>query len=294
MESGDRALAAGRLNDAADAYEDALNIKLDARLLGRLGLVLSMFQQTPENDIVIARALHAAVSDAAGASSAERKQFFEAYERVRKRVCRLDVMTSDVDATVLIGGRDVGRSEGAFWTFISPGKTNVTATLTGREDLKKTAECVGGKSMLLEFEFPNPAQAPPQVITLEKEAKERRVVVREAVRTAPPAREPSPPKVEAPSSRFGGGIGPVMVWGAAPSVSVGISASGFIDARSSQPWQPCAAPGRWATFTACLSMCSRRPRLWGRVYNGVGLTDALSGVRCAGLIPWTPTNAMRC
>ena len=218
VDGGDRALAAGRLNDAADAYDDALRIKLDSRLLGRLGLVLSMFQQTPENDIVIARALHAAVSDAAGASSAERKQFFEAYERVRKRVCRLDVMTSDVDATVLIGGRDVGRSEGAFWTFVSPGKIDVVARLPERSDVEETVACVSGKPIFVELNFPlSPTQEAPPRVTVVREPREKRVVVRENVV------HESAPK----GGLFGVEGGPTLVVGALPSPAMGASLAGW-------------------------------------------------------------------
>ncbi|MDI1436570.1 hypothetical protein [Polyangium sorediatum] len=219
VESGDRALAAGRLNDAADAYEGALNLKLDPRLLGRLGLVLSMFQQTPENDIVIARALHAAVSEAAGASSAERRQFFEAYERVRKRVCRLDVMTSDVNANVMIGGSNVGRSEGAFWTFVPPGKIDVVASLPERRDVKETVACVSGKPIFVELNFPPPPprEAPPRG-TIVREPKEKPVVVREKVGP-----------LSAPTGRglFSVEGGPTLVAGALPSPALGASLAGW-------------------------------------------------------------------
>lgn len=223
--AGDRALEARRLNEAADRYTEALTIKHDPRLSGRLGLVLSMFLPDPQTDLTMAFALQVAVSEAAGISSAERRQFFEAYERVRKRVCRVDILVNDVDAMVSIGVDRRVRSEGAFWTFISPGKTDISATLTGRKDLKQTAECVGGKSILLQFEFPEPDESQPRVITIEKEPKERRVIVREVARAAHAAREPLPLKVEAPP-RFNGGIGPVMVFGAAPSPSLGFSLTG--------------------------------------------------------------------
>ncbi|MDI1434874.1 hypothetical protein QHF89_35560 [Polyangium sorediatum] len=220
---GDRALEAGRLNEAADAYSEALSMKHDPRLSGRLGLVLSMFLPDPRTDLEMAFALQVAVSEAAGISSAERRQFFEAYERVRRRVCRLDVMTSDVDAMISIGSDKRVRSEGAFWTFISPGETKVTATLSGREDLKQTAECVGGKSMLLQFEFPEPAQAQPQVITIEKEPKERRVVVRE---------NGAHEKVDPASAPRGRGLfsaegGATLVVGALPSPAMGASLAGW-------------------------------------------------------------------
>jgi hypothetical protein len=97
--------------------------------------------------------------------------------------------------------------------------------LTGRRDLKQTAECVGGKSILLQFEFPEPDESQPRIITIEKEPKERRVIVREVARAAHVAREPLPLETEVPP-RFNGGIGPVMVFGAAPSPSLGFSLTG--------------------------------------------------------------------
>ncbi|MDI1436794.1 hypothetical protein [Polyangium sorediatum] len=222
--SGDRALDAGRLNDAVIAYLDALDIKFDARLSGRVGLVLSMFQQSPSLDIKIARLLVDAVDDAAGISTAERRQFFDAYERVRKRLCRLEVTLNYVDATVSIGSRKPLRSDGAFWTFIPPGKTDIVASLPGRDDIKQVADCVPGKGALMEFEFPPlPGEERETIVR----APPERVIIRDefpvyALRTP----EPAIKKDDTPRSRFAGGIGPVLVIGAAPSPSLGVSITG--------------------------------------------------------------------
>ncbi|UQA63197.1 hypothetical protein [Polyangium aurulentum] len=220
--SGDRALANDRLDDAVEAYFNALNIYPDARISGRLGLVLSMFKQEPDLDIAIAFKLYDAVSDAAGISTSERRQFFDAYERVRKRVCKLDITTNDVNSVVTVGKGKPGRSEGAFWTFVSPGKTEVVATLEGHSDIRKTIECVPGKPIYLPIEFPSPSspQAPPPITIIKRETTERLVLVRE---------RPEPVALRAQSSdpgRFRGGVGPVMVFGAAPTLALGASAFG--------------------------------------------------------------------
>jgi hypothetical protein len=222
---GDRALDAGRLNDAVIAYADALKIKFDARLSGRLGLVLSMFIPEPKLDIKIAHLLVDAVDDAAGISTTERRQFFDAYERVRKRLCRLEVVVNYVDSMVAIDNHKPIRSDGAFWTFIAPGKNNVVASLAGRDDIARVADCVPGQGMLMEFEFPPlPGEEAKTVVVREPP---ERVIIRDEfpiyeLRTP----EPAIKKENSPRPRFAGGIGPVMVFGAAPSPSLGVSITG--------------------------------------------------------------------
>jgi hypothetical protein len=172
--AGDRALESGRLNAAADAYENALEIKRDSRLYGRLGLVLSMFRQSPELDTQIAYALQRAVNDAAGISTTERKLFFDAYEQVRKRVCRLNIVTNNIDAIVTIGKHKPLRSEGSFWTFIPQGKIDVTATLTGHNDIKKIIDCIPGKELIADFNF---LASGPDFVALPAPPPEKEVII---------------------------------------------------------------------------------------------------------------------
>lgn len=222
---GDRALEAGRLNDAVIAYLDALDTKFDARISGRLGLVLSVFVPSPQIDIKIAHFLLDAVDDAAGISTAERRAFFDAYERVRKRVCRLEIVTNYVDAVVAIDNHKASKSKGAFWTFIAPGKNNVIASLPGREDIKHVVDCIPGKGILVEFEFP-PLPGEDAKTVVVKEPPERVIIREEFPRDELRPPEPVIKKDEPPRPRFAGGIGPIMVFGAAPSPSLGVSITG--------------------------------------------------------------------
>jgi len=222
--SGDRALEAGRLNDSVVAYADALDIKFDARLSGRLGLVITMFLPSPKLDMKAAHFLSRAVEDAAGISTTERRQFFDAYERVRKRVCKLEVAVNYVDVMVSIDHHDPIISDGSFWTFIAPGTNDVIASLSGREDIKQAIDCIPGKGMFVEFEFPPLLGEEPKTVVV-KAAPERIIIreefARDELRAPEPAIKPEPPR-----SRLVGGLGPVMVIGAAPSASLGVSIAG--------------------------------------------------------------------
>jgi hypothetical protein len=179
-----------------------------------------MFKREPDLDVAIALHLYDAVSAAAGISRLERKEFFDAYERVRQRVCRLDVTTNDVDALVSIGKRKLNRSEGAFWTFVPRGKVDVRGVLEGNSDIQKTVDCIPGKRLYVPIEFPFPSnpQAPPKTI-IKREVTERLVFVHRQEPVALRAQASDP-------GRIRGGVGPVMVFGAAPTIALGAGAFG--------------------------------------------------------------------
>jgi len=224
---GDRALEAGRLNDAVIAYVDALDIKFDARLSGRLGLVLSMFVPSPKLDVRIANLLLYAIEDAAGISKTERRQFSDTYELTRKRICRLEVVANYVDAMVTINDREPTRSEGAFWTFVVPGKTTLTASLAGRDDITKVFDCFPGKGTLVDFQFPPiPGDEAKTVVV---RAPPERVIIHDEIPIEElRIPEPAVKKDEPPRPRFIGGIGPLMIFGAAPSPSFGLDITGQV------------------------------------------------------------------
>ena len=130
-------MASGRLSDAVSAYDNAIKLKHDALVRGRLGLALMMFED-PKVWVDAAMLLQSAVSEMAGVSAAERREFFNAYERVRRHVCKLEVVTNDVNSDIDLGNGSTGPSHGAFWTFVAPGKHTLIARLKGREDITRS------------------------------------------------------------------------------------------------------------------------------------------------------------
>lgn len=217
---GDRAMGAGRLNDAIEAYNKALDFKLDPLVAGRLGLALMMFDD-PKLRVAAASMLEIAVSDVAGDSAAERRTLFNAYERVRRHVCKLEVTTNDVDSDVDTGNGKFRRSEGAFWTFVGPGKHVSIGRLKGREDIRTPYECVNGKTVKIHVEFPRPPEPKPKTITVIAPGKETTVFVREQAKSPAPA-------TPTDRQRYGfvmGAVGPVVVLGASPSPALGAGMS---------------------------------------------------------------------
>jgi hypothetical protein len=212
-------MAAGRLNDAINAYDAALDLRDDPLVSGRMGLALMMWED-PKLWVVAARLLQVAVSDTAGVSSAERRQIFQAYERVRRHVCRLEVFANDVKSEIDIGDGRMKASNGAFWVFVAPGAHELIARLKDREDIRRPYECANGATITIHVDFPMPPEPKPKTITVEKPGKERTVVVRERAPSAPP------PSSAQTRGRFSGGLGPVMVFGAATSPLLGATITG--------------------------------------------------------------------
>lgn len=212
---GDRALADGRLNDAIRAYMNALDVHEDPLVSGRLGLTLTMWED-PKLWVAAAPYLHDAVSAAAGTSQAERRQFFEAYIRVRRHVCRLAVKVSDVNIAVDIGNGKMMPSEGAFWSFIERGTHVLIAHLDGHDDIRKPYECLRGEDLSLMIAFPAPNKPAPELVTIIRSAEPKTIIIREPV--VPPKSSSRPDK----PWRFGGGVS--ALFGVAPSPAIGVTA----------------------------------------------------------------------
>ena len=128
---GDRARAAGRLREAAIAYGQALEVRNDPLVAGRLGLLL-VEMGTPEQ---AAELLLAAIQRATQASPTERQAFFRAYEAVQEQGAWIEVVISHAGASVLLDGvarNRAGRS--AFYVFVLAGKHEIKASLAGYQD----------------------------------------------------------------------------------------------------------------------------------------------------------------
>ena len=144
---GDRERAAGRLREAARAYRQALNVRHDSLIAGRLGLVLVEGGRPEDAPELLLDALHRAPATTP-AERAERRRFFEAHEVARAHGSWIEVIVSHAGARVMLDGVDrnpLGRS--AFWTFVAGGEHELRATLEGFEEAVVKFTAVKGKDM---------------------------------------------------------------------------------------------------------------------------------------------------
>ncbi len=143
----DRERAAGRLREAAKAYRQALNVRSDPLVSGRLGLVLVEGGRPEDAAELLLYALHQAPA-ATAAERAERRRFFEAHEVARAHGSWVEIFVSHAGARVTVDGIDrnaAGRS--AFWTFVAGGEHEIRATLDGFEEAVVKFAAVKGKDM---------------------------------------------------------------------------------------------------------------------------------------------------
>ncbi|MDC3986056.1 hypothetical protein KEG57_36600 [Polyangium jinanense] len=143
----DRERAAGRLREAAKAYRQALNVRSDPLVSGRLGLVLVEGGRPEDAAELLLYALHQAPATTP-AERAERRRFFEAHEVARAHGSWVEIFVSHAGARVTVDGidrNDAGRS--AFWTFVAGGEHEIRATLDGFEEAVVKFTAVKGKDM---------------------------------------------------------------------------------------------------------------------------------------------------
>jgi len=216
---GDRALAEKRLHDAIKAYSAALKVRREPLIAGRIGLAISYFDD-PSAFPDAADFLYEAVTDAAGASSQEKDAFFAAYKRMRKLVCKLSVITNDVNASIDLG-KGFRPQLAAFFIFVKKGKGEAVAKLEGREDIRKTWDCTGDHDIEIRFDFPLAVAAPAKTITVIEKVKEPAKIVHESIPVENPIGKPVPNE-----SRLSVLFGPNVVFGVAPSAAYGLSISG--------------------------------------------------------------------
>ncbi|TKC93702.1 tetratricopeptide repeat protein [Polyangium fumosum] len=144
---GDRERAAGRLREAGRAYRQALNVRPDPLVSGRLGLVLVEGGRPEDAAELLLFALHQAPARTR-AERAERRRFFEAHEVARAHGSWVEVIVSHAGARVMVDGIDrnaLGRS--AFWTFVAGGGHEIRATLDGFEEAVVKFTAVKGEDM---------------------------------------------------------------------------------------------------------------------------------------------------
>lgn len=201
--AGDKARLAHRNDVAIKAYNDALDMRRDPAVEGRLGLILlenGNFAMAAEN-------LLRAITKAQGPPNLMR-QFHEAFARVRPKVCFVEVFVSEQDADVFIDGNQEDESDRtAFHVFVTAGSHTFQAKLKGFEDATETVDIPAGGELKVRLELrplPPPPPPPPPVPAVVK-----------------PAHRLSDARMH-----FHVGAGAVFVLGAARSVAVGAQTSG--------------------------------------------------------------------
>lgn len=219
--AGDRARLARRNPDAFRAYDQALAIRTDPAVEGRLGLVIL---EIGEPNVAAAYLLSAITK--AQASPDLMRQFHDAFKRVRPKVCYVEVFVSEQDAEIFIDEKqqpDTGQN--SFHVFVTAGPHTFLAKLDGFEDTSETIDVPAGGELKVRLKMKALPPPPPAYVApapnsgwgpdpgLEPEPK--------------PADEGKPHKSLSDSYlHFSVGGGLVLVLGATPGVAVGPQISG--------------------------------------------------------------------
>ncbi|MDI1442414.1 tetratricopeptide repeat protein [Polyangium sp. 6x1] len=229
---GDREAAAGRPRAAVAAYRQALKLRPDPLIAGRLGVLLVQLGKPEQATDHLLDALQLAVK----ATPAERKRFFEAHEVARDAGAWIEVLLSHAGVRVTIDGKPkncVGRS--SFWIFMRTGEHELRATLDGYEEaiVPFTVKKREDKQLPVTL-IPLPMPAPPAPAVYEPEKdppKVERVVVGGDAKLPkqedPWGYEDPRPAQKSDEKRWSIGGGPVAVFGVASWMpAVGIVAEG--------------------------------------------------------------------
>jgi PEGA domain len=162
---GDRERAAGHIPEAAIAYAQALKIRRDPVVGGRLGVLLvEVGKYAQAADLLSIALVHARTT------TAERETYFRAYEVARQHGAWVDVVISQAGAAVALDGE--GRNPGgfsAFSMFVVTGDHRLTTTLDGYQDATTPFTVRAGEDMRLNVEltplFRRQAQIKPSAPT---------------------------------------------------------------------------------------------------------------------------------
>jgi hypothetical protein len=227
---GDRARAAGRLTVAAKAYADALDVRPDPIVAGRLGVILVELGKPAD----AADLLLEGVQRGKDASKQERRAFLDAYDVALGQVTWLDVTVSHAGARITLDGQPKNQDGfSAFTIFVMPGEHELRATLDGHEAAVETFTATRGgmRSITLTLR-PLPEPMKPLERLFRRHAREALPHLDEPLKDEPPKREPIQGGVIGEPKKTGirGSVsaGPVMVFGVAswmPAVGVVVAGS---------------------------------------------------------------------
>ncbi|TKD04511.1 hypothetical protein [Polyangium fumosum] len=234
---GDRERAAGHPRAAARAYMEALDVRHDPLVGGRLGVLLVTLGRPEFAPEYLLDAIHLATT-----SAEERGEFFKAHEAARAQGAWIELMVSHVGAEVTMDGepKDTG-GHTASWFFVRAGEHEVRAKLDGYEEVavKFTAPKGGNLPVRITFKpLPAPPPAVPAVYEPEQEPPKSvapTVVVGETKlsKQEDPFGDDNNPDAnrgdgEKKGVRGSVGAGPVVVFGVAswsPAVGLSVGAS---------------------------------------------------------------------
>jgi hypothetical protein len=157
VEIGDKARRRGRVNDAADAYFAALQLRNDATVRGRLGLIAALINEP----VAAAADLLEAIERGGGATTKEKDEFYAAFKGVRPLVCNLHITGNVFDADVTIDNGKARHEIGAtFKLFVTPGRHVVHGQSETRGEARDTVDCPKGGEGFAVLEWSTSASVP--------------------------------------------------------------------------------------------------------------------------------------
>lgn len=235
VKKGDQARIAGKWSDAVEAYGNALKLRDDPLVSGRVGLVLVEFR---EYDVAAIHLLRA-IERGAGVNDAERTRFFQAFLVAQKETCRLDVIIVQTGVNFEIDGEPRLDGRHDSWTFVKAGKHQIHASLEGFEEQTIEIDAPKGGQLSIKIELhpvkppeepakePEPEPASKGVDPPPHEDKPAVVVVKDKPKT------PTNPPWKNGSFVLGLGLG--FVFEATPTPAMGPHA--FVAWRSRSWWE---------------------------------------------------------
>jgi hypothetical protein len=210
--TGDHARRSRNYSAAISKYNDALEIRQDPAVAGRLGLVLLEIRQYA----AAAEHLLAAITKAQ-APAGLMQQFHSGFARVRPKVCFVEVLVSEQNAEIFIDGEQEpdSRSSG-FHVFVTAGAHTFLAKRAGFLDATETIDAPAGGELQINLDLqPLPPSPSVQVASTPNWGPDPSVLDK-------------PANVGKPANRLSDsylhfylGTGPVLVLGATPGVAVG-------------------------------------------------------------------------
>lgn len=148
VKRGDQAQQKRDYIAAIQAYRDALAVRVDTHIEGRLGLVLFELR---EFHIAAQYLQHAVEKPAKSVTDAEYTKFSSAFRAAQKEVCRIDIEVDRRGTRLEVDGDFVQEGKGEFWFFVMPGRHKLRVSFEGFEDEIQEIEAPKGDQKLLKF-----------------------------------------------------------------------------------------------------------------------------------------------
>ncbi|MBK9260705.1 MAG: hypothetical protein IPM54_12910 [Polyangiaceae bacterium] len=196
VRQGDKARFSGDTSTAISAYQKALELRNDPRIVGRIGLVALDGGATAESMNYLLRA----ILNGNRIPAPERQQIERAFNRTLNLVTRVDINVSHLGADVFIDGEPerLGTTAGEFYVFTMPGKHEVRATLAGHSDAVATIDAPKGGTIRVTLALTplpvNETETQPAPITCEPKAEPEPCEA-----SNPSSPEPAPPTRSVPN-----------------------------------------------------------------------------------------------